>query len=1523
MPKPIVNNKITYQNVYGRVITHENFLDQSVRRGDSPTFANLRLTGDAYIEGNLYVEGNSTILDTNVIEFEDNIFLINRLETGSGVTLNQSGLEVERGSLENYRLVFNEADDTLRSGFISDLQAVATREDNPLLNGVMVWNDVRKRLDATNTITIDMSISSTTNSASNTSGCLKLSGGLGVIKDATIGGELSLTGSNNANKSVMYTDKVTNTFHLTTPEDIYLTPLSRVRLPFDKFLSFGTTEQSISVASADKRMTIRGYGDIFFNLEANKRISIPNLIPLTFSTQNEKIYTDGFNNMVIAGQQDIEFRPGATKKVFIPANIPLAFGDANQKVSANLLNDLTMAAGNHIYLTPGTNLDVRLPTNNFLKFGDTGSQRITSNGSNDLTIMGSNNIYLTPSSGSVQVPFARAISFGDTQQNVTGFSNGSLVVAAPTSVNLSTGTVYVSNDLTISGNFTVLGTTTILNTETVTVGDNLIVVNSGPVPLTDGGLLVKKFVSGTSGSTNYAGVLYKNSTQEFAFAYSSTDPGLIPVTIEGYVPLRAHGVTLVSTENAIGVGTGGTLTVLGGGAFSRDLHVGATLYSSHLNTVTQRITSSAPSTTSTSGALVVVGGISVACSENATSQTVGGGMTMAGGVSIGKDLYLGGDQYNYGTTYYKSGGSLIVCENNNDAKFTVELDPTTNDLSIIRNGGERSIRVDYATGQTHLGNTTESQGPSSASFVLSGGISIGSTQVATSLTSGGGITVVGGASVGKNVWIGGDVNLTSTTNASGITEGALHVAGGTGIEKQLHVGGETVLYSRLVYTENGMFETVKNTTGSSQWYYFGEITGYSDIEFSCDSASTLRFSVHIDDTTVSYGHSITDNNGGIGVVVYDDSHLFMKVDSNTTTNVRVYQQKGGRFNIVSEGTGVTPDGTTSGFTGGWVKSYDTRNSDATKKFTIGDLTVDGQHLYVADPVPMIGYNNDSVSSTRDVGLLFARYQRSNDTASGDVVSGTYNESDVLPAQISVTNTQIKLSTNANATDHYYKNWWIKVTTGSNQNQVRQIVSYNGAQRVAVIDVPWTGANPIVGDTVYLYNHSMTSMYFNEGDSRFKLAYVTNDDDTNEITLQNHADLEVDALYISDTTASTNVSMGGLISAGGISVNNTTDSVSCTSGGGFTTLGGMGVRKVLRVGDSVNIGEENDNITSSLQIAQTASTVRLEHNANSYSSIAFGERGSNLEFGMVMNSSTGIFSLTHTTNSQEPLLADKLINVSSAGNIAIGTTTFTTDLVTVGLNSYLSVDSDSGFLGIVGGMSSTSGSKVIVSGVNSVSSGSLRLYSGSSGDIQMYTSSELERLSIDQQGTVKIHATTTTTASSIGSLVVSGGLGVNCTVDSSSASAGGGLTIAGGAAIGKDLYIGGGLNVYGDVFLEESVRTPVISFSNTIGCTVVEAGNVQLCRTNDQRMLSMFISVLPDSSSQNCEVQFDLPERTTVLGYRTDVIAHCGGYSDNTELVNLYNTLCVGVVGTTRAIVKFQSVSTAMHYITLILRYTSS
>jgi hypothetical protein len=53
--------------------------------------------GEVVVTGNLTVQGNTTTVNTANLDIEDNILLLNKGETGAGVTLTTAGLEIERG----------------------------------------------------------------------------------------------------------------------------------------------------------------------------------------------------------------------------------------------------------------------------------------------------------------------------------------------------------------------------------------------------------------------------------------------------------------------------------------------------------------------------------------------------------------------------------------------------------------------------------------------------------------------------------------------------------------------------------------------------------------------------------------------------------------------------------------------------------------------------------------------------------------------------------------------------------------------------------------------------------------------------------------------------------------------------------------------------------------------------------------------------------------------------------------------------------------------------------------------------------------------------------------------------------------------------------------------------------------------------------------------------------------------------------------------------------------------------------
>jgi hypothetical protein len=71
--------------------------------------ANITLsTNTVFIQGNLYVGGNATAITKTDLNITDNIITVNAGETGPGVTLNTAGLNVDRGSLANVAILWNE-----------------------------------------------------------------------------------------------------------------------------------------------------------------------------------------------------------------------------------------------------------------------------------------------------------------------------------------------------------------------------------------------------------------------------------------------------------------------------------------------------------------------------------------------------------------------------------------------------------------------------------------------------------------------------------------------------------------------------------------------------------------------------------------------------------------------------------------------------------------------------------------------------------------------------------------------------------------------------------------------------------------------------------------------------------------------------------------------------------------------------------------------------------------------------------------------------------------------------------------------------------------------------------------------------------------------------------------------------------------------------------------------------------------------------------------------------------------------
>jgi hypothetical protein len=88
------------------------FYDVSVNgtlNSNDITSANVTVSGNAIITGNLIVQGTTTTIQSTVIEVGDSVIVLNGLETGTPTL--DAGLEVERGTAPNVKLLWKESTD--------------------------------------------------------------------------------------------------------------------------------------------------------------------------------------------------------------------------------------------------------------------------------------------------------------------------------------------------------------------------------------------------------------------------------------------------------------------------------------------------------------------------------------------------------------------------------------------------------------------------------------------------------------------------------------------------------------------------------------------------------------------------------------------------------------------------------------------------------------------------------------------------------------------------------------------------------------------------------------------------------------------------------------------------------------------------------------------------------------------------------------------------------------------------------------------------------------------------------------------------------------------------------------------------------------------------------------------------------------------------------------------------------------------------------------------------------------------
>jgi hypothetical protein len=166
----------------------------------------------------------------------------------------------------------------------------------------------------------------------------------------------------------------------------------------------------------------------------------------------------------------------------------------------------------------------------------------------------------------------------------------------------------------IEGNLQVNGTQTTINSTTVTVDDPIFVLGGDAAPESDDNLdrgIEFQWHNGVDSKLGFFG--YDDSASEFIFVPDATDTSSV---ISGTLGNAAFGKLRLTDSTASTTTTSGAFTVAGGVGISGQLNVGGT---------TSKFTSTQASSSTTTGAVVIAGGLGLAGTMYVGDDLIGAG----------------------------------------------------------------------------------------------------------------------------------------------------------------------------------------------------------------------------------------------------------------------------------------------------------------------------------------------------------------------------------------------------------------------------------------------------------------------------------------------------------------------------------------------------------------------------------------------------------------------------------------------------------------------------------------------------------------------------------------------------------------------------------------------------------------------------------------------------------------------------------------------------------------------------------
>lgn len=1142
MGKVNVNSRNNSQSTIGILDLIDYWTDQSVTTLASPTFNALDVTNsvvigdDLTVVGNVTIGGSTTVISTEIVQITDNIVELNAEETGAGVTLGSAGLEVNRGSLTPYRIVYEELSADTKIGQVGSLQSLATREDSPLNKGVMVYNSVLKRLDSSQTIELPITFSSSQVTSNSVTGAVKIEGGMGIKGDIFTDGKFNFKGSGS------YTDYIlidsSDNFKVSSSNnvDFLLSSGKYINIPSSVYISFDAGTGNKRIYNNGTQFVIENStSDINLNTISNGNINLQSGTHLRWSPTND-ISFDG-TDITLNSSGFFKVTP-IFKSIDTTASTSSTVGSVLVSGSiaiSNTTDAIDSTSGGTITSAGGAAFAKKVCIGTVLDLGDTSETKTQVSGqglnfrsrSKTVTTSSTNNATFNSIEGgilstAVVVPIASTMYITGAP-TVTG--GGSITNSYALLVNsgnsLFNGKI-INSDTTASTSSTT-GSTLLSGGLSINNTTNASAYNNGGSFTTSGGIAVEKdsYFGGKIDVGGLGGSLTQVSGQGLNFRSRNrtiSTSSSVSTTFNSFEGATLNTTVTIPVSSTVYIGSAPSVT--GGGILTESY---ALLVNSGGIRTDDFIysTLTTASTSSVTGSVRLLGSIAISNTTDATSSVSGGTFSSAGGISVAKKIFVGSsinstpgtgvsnvNHLNLMTsTLNRFSFGLIDSESGSETGSNFFLS-RSNDLG---NFVENVISITRSSGVISLPNTTASTSNSVGSILIDGSIAISNITEATSSTNGGTFTSGGGGAFAKSLFVGIDMSV------------------GT----DLYVNGQSFLGQVDIDTTDGPLD----------------ITGANAVSINVGAASSFKTTTGSITIDSEAGTLVLDGNNGVTI----DSLSGISIDSGATSN---FTSTG---TLTLQGNGLTLSGNTgstniNGDTGINLTTVSIANGikigttvsgipitiGHTSSETIvadnltvsGDLTILGTTTSIESTLITINDNaivvNNMPSGTSDGGFIVRRYQIPNDLGTGDVVSDTVKETSTFGGNSSGVDT-ITLNGTASAVNDYYKGWWIKVTSGAGSGQVRRIISYNGTSKVATI-YSTLNTNPngdgldlstaiTTGDSYNLYDSPYVGMFFDESNKEVAMAGVSFDPSLGEFpTTTSYYPIHADSIIIESSFA---------------------------------------------------------------------------------------------------------------------------------------------------------------------------------------------------------------------------------------------------------------------------------------------------------------------------------------------------------------------------------------------------------------------